>query len=58
MRNRGPGESMSRTGGSRDDLPTLRVTNLSEDTEESDLCELFGAFGRVGPRACLRRSRP
>ena len=47
MRNRGPGESMSRPGGSRDDLPTLRVTNISEDTQENDLRELFGAFGRV-----------
>lgn len=28
-------------GGSRDDLPTLRVTNVSEDVEEDDLRELF-----------------
>ncbi|KAJ7886696.1 eukaryotic translation initiation factor 3 subunit G-domain-containing protein [Mycena leptocephala] len=34
-------------GGNRDDLPTLRVTNLSEDTQENDLRELFGIFGRV-----------
>ena len=47
MRTRGPGESMSRPGGSRDDLPTLRVTNISEDTQENDLRELFGTFGRV-----------
>ncbi|KXN83301.1 Eukaryotic translation initiation factor 3 subunit G [Leucoagaricus sp. SymC.cos] len=43
---RGTGESMRGTG-SRDDLPTLRVTNISEDTQESDLRELFGNFGRV-----------
>jgi len=31
---RGPGESMNRPGGtgSREDLPTLRVTNISEET--------------------------
>jgi len=43
---RGAGESMRGTG-SRDDLPTLRVTNISEDTGESDLRELFGNFGYV-----------
>jgi translation initiation factor 3 subunit G len=31
----------------RDDLPTLRVTNLSEDVQESDLWDLFGRFGRI-----------
>jgi translation initiation factor 3 subunit G len=54
---RGPGESMSRpSGGSRDDLPTLRVTNLSEDTQEADLRELFGGFGRVA-RVYVGRDR-
>jgi translation initiation factor 3 subunit G len=55
---RGPGESMSRTtgGGSRDDLPTLRVTNLSEDTQEGDLRDLFGVFGRVA-RVYVGRDR-
>src|SRR5688572_4570906 len=48
-----PGESMR---GSRDDLPTLRVTNISEDTQESDLRELFGAFGRVA-RVYVGRDR-
>ncbi|KAF9259930.1 translation initiation factor eIF3g [Marasmius fiardii PR-910] len=48
------GESM-RTG-SRDDLPTLRVTNISEDTQESDLRELFGMFGRVA-RVYVGRDR-
>lgn len=53
---RGPGESMGRPGGSRDDLPTLRVTNISEDTEENDLRDLFGAFGRVA-RVYVGRDR-
>ncbi|KAJ7638331.1 translation initiation factor 3, RNA-binding subunit [Roridomyces roridus] len=43
-------------GGSRDDLPTLRVTNISEDTQESDLRELFGMFGRVA-RCYVGRDR-
>ncbi|KAH8116032.1 translation initiation factor 3, RNA-binding subunit [Phellopilus nigrolimitatus] len=41
------GESMGRPGAGRDDLPTLRVTNVSEDTEDQDLRELFSNFGRV-----------
>lgn len=53
---RGPGESMSRPGGSRDDLPTLRVTNISEDTQENDLRDLFSAFGRVA-RVYVGRDR-
>ena len=38
---------MNHRGGNRDDLPTLRVTNLSEDATEADLWELFARFGRV-----------
>ncbi|KAN0086042.1 Eukaryotic translation initiation factor 3 subunit G domain containing protein [Tylopilus felleus] len=55
---RGAGESMNRVGGSgsRDDLPTLRVTNISEETQENDLRELFGAFGRVA-RVYVGRDR-
>ena len=55
---RGPGESMRGMGGSanRDDLPTLRVTNISEDTQENDLRELFGVFGRVA-RVYVGRDR-
>ena len=53
---RGPGEAMGRPGGSRDDLPTLRVTNISEDTQENDLRELFGVFGRVA-RVYVGRDR-
>ena len=47
---------MGRAGGSRDDLPTLRVTNISEDTQENDLRDLFGAFGRVA-RVYVGRDR-
>ncbi|SJL03492.1 related to TIF35-translation initiation factor eIF3 subunit [Armillaria ostoyae] len=44
-----PGESMRglSSGGNRDDYPTLRVTNVSEDTQENDLRELFQVFGRI-----------
>jgi hypothetical protein len=31
----------------RDDLPTLWVTNSSEETQENDLRELFGVFDGV-----------
>ena len=51
-----PGESMGRSGGSRDDLPTLRVTNVSEDTTDNDLRDLFGMFGRVA-RVFIGRDR-
>lgn len=50
----GRGESMFR--GARDELPTLRVTNVSEDTTEADLRDLFGAFGRVA-RVYVGRDR-
>jgi translation initiation factor 3 subunit G len=46
---------MGRPGG-RDDLPTLRVTNISEDTQENDLRDLFGVFGRVA-RVYVGRDR-
>jgi hypothetical protein len=52
---RGAGESMRGTGN-REDLPTLRVTNISEDTLENDLRELFGVFGRVA-RVYVGRDR-
>ncbi|KAJ7136134.1 eukaryotic translation initiation factor 3 subunit G-domain-containing protein [Mycena epipterygia] len=58
---RGPGGTRTAgppggPGGGRDDLPTLRVTNISEDTQESDLRELFGIFGRVA-RVYVGRDR-
>lgn len=31
----------------RDDIPSLRVSNLSEDTTENDLQELFQKFGHI-----------
>ncbi|CCO32264.1 Eukaryotic translation initiation factor 3 subunit G Short=eIF3g [Rhizoctonia solani AG-1 IB] len=48
------GESMFRNN--RDDLPTLRVTNVSEDTQEDDLRDLFSKFGRVA-RVYVGRDR-
>ncbi|KAL4062671.1 eukaryotic translation initiation factor 3 subunit G-domain-containing protein [Scleroderma citrinum] len=63
MRARAPGEPLPRGSGaggpgttSREDLPTLRVTNISEETQENDLRELFGAFGRVA-RVYVGRDR-
>ncbi|EJT99240.1 eukaryotic translation initiation factor 3 [Dacryopinax primogenitus] len=50
------GESMYKAGGSREDMPTLRVTNLSEDAEEDDLRDLFQRFGRVA-RVFIGRDR-
>ncbi|EFI26731.1 translation initiation factor eIF3g [Coprinopsis cinerea okayama7 len=52
----GAGRGGERMGGSREDLPTLRVTNISEDTAENDLRELFGVFGRVA-RVYVGRDR-
>jgi len=42
-----PGRGGPGTGSSMDDLNTIRVTNLSENTTEADLQELFSHFGRV-----------
>lgn len=50
---RGPGESMR---SNRDDLPTIRVTNISEDTQEQDLRDLFSYVGRVA-RVYVGRDR-
>ncbi|KAK7461981.1 translation initiation factor eIF3 subunit g [Stygiomarasmius scandens] len=52
----GPGARGESMRSSRDDLPTLRVTNISEDTQENDLRELFGMFGRVA-RVYVGRDR-
>jgi len=43
--NKGRGESMS--SQRKDEAATIRVTNLSEDTRESDLQELFRPFGPI-----------
>ncbi|KAF9108868.1 translation initiation factor eIF3 subunit g [Mortierella sp. GBA35] len=40
----------------RDDQPTLRVTNLSEDVTEADVSELFKRFGHIS-RVFLARDR-
>jgi translation initiation factor 3 subunit G len=40
----------------REDLPTLRVTNVSEDTTDNDLRDLFSIFGRVA-RVYIGRDR-
>lgn len=42
-------------GGMREDdkFPTIRVTNVSEDTTEDDLKQLFGRFGAFGSRVCF-----
>lgn len=42
--------------GERDDLATLRVTNVSEFAEESELREMFGRFGHV-TRVFLAKDR-
>lgn len=42
--NSDPSDRMNRQ---RDETATIRVTNLSEDTKESDLSELFRAFGPI-----------
>ncbi|PUU81557.1 eukaryotic translation initiation factor 3 subunit G-domain-containing protein [Tuber borchii] len=56
---KGAGESMPGAGGSykdRDDLATLRVTNVSEFAEEQDLRDMFERFGRV-TRVFLAKDR-
>ena len=35
------------SGGDRDELPTLRVTNLSEDADENEVRDLFSNYGNV-----------
>ncbi|KAJ7430105.1 hypothetical protein B0H11DRAFT_2398627 [Mycena galericulata] len=49
---RGPGDTRTAgppggVGSARDDLPTLQVAKISEDTQESNLRELFSTFGHV-----------
>ncbi|RPA95065.1 translation initiation factor 3, RNA-binding subunit [Choiromyces venosus 120613-1] len=56
---KGAGESMPGAGGSykdRDDLATLRVTNVSEFAEEQELRDIFERFGRV-TRVFLAKDR-
>jgi len=41
------GSSMPNSRSNRDEQATIRVTNLSEETKESDLQELFKPFGPI-----------
>ncbi|KAJ3021359.1 UNVERIFIED_CONTAM: translation initiation factor eIF3 subunit g [Siphonaria sp. JEL0065] len=41
------GERMGGRDGDRDDLPTVRISNLSEDTTESDVRDLIARFGHT-----------
>ncbi|KAK3323574.1 eukaryotic translation initiation factor 3 subunit-like protein [Cercophora scortea] len=50
------GESMGGKYGERDDLATLRVTNVSEMAEEGELRDMFERFGRV-TRVFLAKDR-
>ncbi|ESP00908.1 hypothetical protein LOTGIDRAFT_238461 [Lottia gigantea] len=43
--NKGRGETMAQ--GRKDEAATIRVTNLSEETRETDLQELFRPFGPI-----------
>jgi translation initiation factor 3 subunit G len=55
----GAGERMGGAGGKygeRDDLATLRVTNVSEMAEENELRDMFERFGRV-TRVFLAKDR-
>jgi translation initiation factor 3 subunit G len=56
---KGSGERMSGPGGgpmNRDEMPTLRVTNLSEDADEEDLRAIFSRHGHVA-RVYIGRDR-
>jgi translation initiation factor 3 subunit G len=50
------GERMGSKFGERDDLATLRVTNVSEMAEEGELRDMFERFGRV-TRVFLAKDR-
>ncbi|PSS25589.1 hypothetical protein M430DRAFT_56315 [Amorphotheca resinae ATCC 22711] len=59
MRNGGAASAGDRMGGGkyeRDDLATLRVTNVSEMAEEQELRDMFERFGRV-TRVFLAKDR-
>ncbi|KAF2091936.1 eukaryotic translation initiation factor-like protein 3 subunit G [Saccharata proteae CBS 121410] len=55
LRGKGTGEKMAGKY-ERDDLATLRVTNVSEFTEEQDLRDIFSRFGHV-TRVFLAKDR-
>jgi translation initiation factor 3 subunit G len=57
MRNGGgAGASAGATQQSRDEFPSLRVANLSEEATEDDIRDLFSNFGRVA-RCFIGRDR-
>ncbi|KAH7121260.1 eIF-3 RNA-binding subunit [Dendryphion nanum] len=56
LRGKGTGEKMGGKYGERDDLATLRVTNVSDQTEEQDLRDMFSRFGHV-TRVFLAKDR-
>ncbi|QIX01233.1 hypothetical protein AMS68_006750 [Peltaster fructicola] len=58
LRKGGAGTTGERMGGKfeRDDLATLRVTNVSEFAEENDLRDMFERYGRV-TRVFLAKDR-
>ncbi|KAG0310182.1 translation initiation factor eIF3 subunit g, partial [Linnemannia gamsii] len=51
-----PGSAGPDSREKRDEQPTLRVTNLSEDVTEGDVSELFKRFGHIS-RVFLARDR-
>ena len=55
---KGSGERMGGPGSgmNRDEMPTLRVTNLSEDADEDDLRSIFSRHGHVA-RVYIGRDR-
>jgi len=53
---KGPGGDRDLMREKRDEQPTLRVTNLSEDVTEADVSELFKRFGHIS-RVFLARDR-
>ncbi|KAI8818392.1 eIF-3 RNA-binding subunit [Fimicolochytrium jonesii] len=55
LRNRGPGESM-RGAERRDEFPTVRITNLSEDAQDQDVKDLVNRFGHTS-RVFVSRDR-
>ncbi len=49
MRNRegGPGPAGESMRDRRDDLPTIRISNLTEEATENDMYNLFSRFGKI-----------
>ncbi|KAJ3020716.1 translation initiation factor eIF3 subunit g [Thoreauomyces humboldtii] len=57
LRNRGPGEAMAGSSADkRDEFPTIRITNLSEDAQDQDVKDLVNRFGHTS-RVFVSRDR-